>query len=127
MVGKIQDMGALAVTKERKVVEFKEYVVYVLRGFPTFHVMVGVGVYGDHIGEAIRKQSSSMRGALFRRGIRVHLAPQLAKLVPIGSWGSKGELFHPSRHLCAHIPSRGVKKVWNHCGHPTRSREMKDI
>lgn len=49
LVDKMQDMGELTAAKERAVAKFKECVMYSLRGFHTFHVLVGVGVYWDNL------------------------------------------------------------------------------
>ena len=80
---KIQDMGELKSEKEREVGEFMEFVLYALRGFRTFHVMIGVGVYGDNLESAIRKQPGPTREVLFRKGIPIPLTSKLGNLPPV--------------------------------------------
>lgn len=70
--------------------KFKGFALYAARGFHIFRVLIGVGVYGNNLEEAIRKQPSSMRDVMFGKWIRVPLTSKMDKLTPIGAWGSEG-------------------------------------
>ena len=64
---KIQYMGELASTKERTVDKFKGFLVYAIRGFRAFHVLVGVDVLGTNLEEATEKQPIITRAAFSER------------------------------------------------------------
>ena len=54
-VAKIQDLGGQNATKERPSSKFKEFAAYALRSFRNVQVLIGMGVSGVDLADALRK------------------------------------------------------------------------
>lgn len=62
---------------------FREYVVFVVRGFGSFKPALGTGRYGAYLEEAMRIQSCTHREILSMMDIRGPLTNRIAKALPI--------------------------------------------
>ena len=80
-IGKIQ--GA---SKEAKLGKFQEYAVFPIRCFGSFQTTLGAGCYGSDLEATLRRQSSSHREILMRKGIMAPLTNRIAKACPLVDW-----------------------------------------
>ena len=60
---------------------------FALRGFGSFTTLVGTGRYGPELESSLRRQFSTRKELLARKGIRAPLTNRIAKACPLADWG----------------------------------------
>ena len=74
-------------SKEVKLERCREFVIFALRGFGSFTTVIGTGCYGPELESALRRQSSTHKEIMMRKGIRAPLTNRVAKACPLADWG----------------------------------------
>ena len=82
----MERMGGNA-TKEVKIERFREVAIFALRCFGSFTTVVGTGCYGPESEASLRRQSSTNKEILMRKGVRVPLTNRIAQACPLADWG----------------------------------------
>ena len=82
----MERMGENA-SKEVKLERSQEFVVFALRGFGSFTTVIGAGCYGPELESSLRRQSSTHKEIMMRKGMRAPLTNRIAKARPLADWG----------------------------------------
>ena len=78
-----------------------EFTVFALRGFGCFKVELGTGAFGKDLTDILKRQATSMKELMYRRGIRVPLTNRIIKGITEATWGSEVPGGQPDGSLMA--------------------------